>query len=330
MYFIDLRTVRGNINPFYNYLCGFMIDCKKLVQEIKRRKARRVLVQLPEGLKMQALEITKALEKSGAEILLSIETCYGACDILDREALSLECDIIIHFGHSEMGLKSQVPVIYEEFRMEFNPVPLLEKNLTQLEPFKKICLLTTLQFLSSLEPARKFLESKGKRILMGKPKVAKYPGQILGCDYSAAVPGSDCFLFLGSGRFHPLGVAMNTEKPVFFLDFETGSLENLEKDRFRLMKIRAANLEKAKEARNFGILVSTKPGQGSLALAEKAKAGLEKKGRKAWILVTGEFTPEKLLGLKLECLVDCACPRLTEDTSLFRKPIIRPEDVGKI
>jgi len=306
-----------------------MLDYNRLVQEIRKRKAKSILLQLPEGLKTQAQEIAKALEKSGAEVLLSIETCYGACDILDKEAKSLGCDLIIHVGHSEM-IKTQVPVIYEEYRMDYDPVPLLEKNLSQLQPFNKICLLTTLQFISSLEPAKKFLESNGKKVLIGKPKIAKYPGQVLGCDYSTAIQGGDCFLFLGSGKFHPLGVAMSVEKPVLFLNFESEKLENMEKEKFKLMKIRAAQLEKAKEAKNFGILVSTKPGQGSLALAEKSKKDLEKKGKSAWILIAGEFTPEKILGLKLECLVDYACPRLAEDISLFKKPIIRPEDIGKL
>jgi len=307
-----------------------MLDHTRLIQKIKKKKAQKILLQLPEGLKMQALDIVKSLEKSGAEILLSIETCYGACDILDREAKSLGCNLIIHVGHSEMLGKTQVPVIYEEYRMYYDPVPLLEKNLHALQPYKKICLLTTLQFLDSLEPAKKFLESKGKKVLIGKPKIAKYPGQVLGCDYSAAIPGSDCFLFLGSGKFHPLGVAQNVEKTVLFLDFEGGKLENLEKEKFRLMKIRAAQVEKARGAKNFGILVSTKPGQGSLALAESVKKQLEKRGKNAWILIAGEFTPEKILGLKLDCLVDCACPRIAEDISLFRKPIIRPKDVEKL
>jgi 2-(3-amino-3-carboxypropyl)histidine synthase len=278
----------------------------RLIQEIGKRKSRRVLLQLPEGLKMQALDIAKALGSSGAEILLSVETCYGACDILDREAKSLGCDLIIHIGHSEM-IKTQVPVIYEEYRMDFNPVPLLEKNMRELEPYRKICLLTTLQFLDSLEPAKKFLESHDKTVLVGKPKIAKYPGQVLGCDYSSAKAcekEADCFLFLGSGRFHPLGVAQNVEKPVLFLDFESGKLDNLEKEAFRLMKIKAANIEKARQTRNFGILVSTKQGQGSLTLAEKAGKELEKKDRKAWILIAGEFTPEKMLGLNIDCLVD--------------------------
>lgn len=306
---------------------------ERLIVEIRRRKTRRVLLQLPEGLKIQAQEIVQALEKSGAQIILSLETCYGACDILDREAKSLGCDLIIHFGHSQILGKTQVPVIYEEHRMGFDPIPLLEKSLKGMELYKKICLLTTLQFLDSLEPVRKFLESRGKSILIGKPKIAKYPGQILGCDHSSAKAcekEADCFLFLGSGRFHPLGIAQNVDKPVLFLDFESMKLESLEKEKFRLIKIRTANLEKAKEAKNFGILVSTKQGQGSLKIAESAKKQLERKGRNAWILIAGEFTPEKLLGLKIDCLVDCACPRLAEDTSLFKKPIIRPEDVGKL
>jgi 2-(3-amino-3-carboxypropyl)histidine synthase len=309
------------------------IDYRRLIREIRDQKANKALLQLPEGLKTQAQEIAHALGKSGAEILLSVETCYGACDILDREAKSLGCDLIIHVGHSGMLGKTQVPVVYEEYRMDFDPTRLLEKNLNQLEPYKKICLLTTLQFLGSLEPARKFLESRGKTVLIGKPKIARYPGQVLGCDHSAAKAceqAADCFLFLGSGRFHPLGVSLNVDKPVLFLDYESGKLDDLEKERFRLMKIRAAQIEKAKGARSFGILVSTKQGQGSLAVAESVKSQLEKKGKSAWILIAGEFAPEKILGLKLDCLVDCACPRLAEDTSMFKKPIIRPEDVASL
>ncbi|MEM5812125.1 MAG: diphthamide biosynthesis enzyme Dph2 [Candidatus Aenigmatarchaeota archaeon] len=310
-----------------------MPDYEKLIQEIRKRNAKRVLLQIPEGLKTQAQDIAKELEKSGAEILLSAETCYGGCDIPEMEARSLSCDLIVHFGHSEMLKKTAVPVIYEEHRTGFNPIPLLEKNLSQLKPFNKICLLTTVQFIDSIEPAKKFLESKGKNVLIGKPKIAKYPGQVLGCDYSAAKAcekEAKCFLFLGSGRFHPLGLVQNVNKPVLFADFESGRIENLERERFRLMKIRAANLEKAKESNNFGIVVSTKPGQQNLVVAEKAKSVLEKKGKNAWIIIAGEFTSQKLLGLKIDCLVDCACPRIAEDFSLFKKPIIRPEDVEKI
>src|SRR4030067_906112 len=110
------------------------IDYEGMIREIRGRKAKKALLQLPEGLKTQALEIAHALEKSGAEILLSAETCYGACDILDREAKSLGCDLIIHVGHSEMLKKTLIPIIYEEYRMDFDPVPILEQNIQELEP----------------------------------------------------------------------------------------------------------------------------------------------------------------------------------------------------
>ncbi|MEE9406305.1 MAG: diphthamide synthesis protein, partial [Candidatus Aenigmarchaeota archaeon] len=87
---------------------------------------------------------------------------------------------------------------------------------------------------------------------------------------------------------------------------------------------------KATLSNNFGILISTKAGQMHLKQAEQAKKALREKGKKAWILVADQVTPEKLLGLNLDCLVNCACPRITEDVSLFKKPIITAEEATRI
>ena len=107
--------------------------------------------------------------------------------------------------------------------------------------------------------------------------------------------------------------------------------DNLSKvKRDMLLRIRAMQVEKAKGLCNFGILVSTKPGQLNPGTAEKAKARLESKGKMAWILAMDEIAPAKLLGMKLDCLVNCACPRLSEDFRQFRKPILNPEDVEKL
>ena len=40
--------------------------------------------------------------------------------------------------------------------------------------------------------------------------------------------------------------------------------------------------------------------------------------------------PEKLLGLNLDILVNCACPRMNEDFKLFKKPILNPEDIESL
>lgn len=309
------------------------MNIEKLASEIRNLGAKRVLMQVPDGLKMRALDMAKELESHGIGVMLSGETCYGACDLRDREAKALGCELLVHIGHSDMDLKTEVPVIYEEYLMDFDPVPALKRNSAALKPYKKICLVTTLQFRDSVEPAKKYLQSVpggSKNVFVGVPKTAKYQSQILGCDFSAAEPYqrmADCFLFIGSGLFHPLGLAMKVGKPVLLLDVETGRIRDIAEEKRRYEILRIASVHRARDCWNFGILVSTKPGQMHVKTAEAVKAKLKKKGKAAWIIVMDEIDPKKLMGLKLDCLVNCACPRLTDDSAMFKRPIISPEDV---
>ncbi|MBI4175982.1 MAG: diphthamide biosynthesis enzyme Dph2, partial [Candidatus Aenigmarchaeota archaeon] len=272
------------------------------------------------------------LEGHGLVAYISCDPCYGACDLRDAEAERLGCDALLHVGHTDFGVKARLPVVYDEYPIEVDFVPLLEKHIAELRKYKSITLVTTLQFLPSLSPAKQYLESNGIEAFIDKPKVyARQEGQILGCDPTAALSASaDCILYLGSGMFHPLGVAIRTEKPVLSIDAESGKLVDVQKEKMRLEKIRYASIEKAREAKYFGILISTKPGQLYFNAAEKLKEKLESLGKHAWMIVADEIRPEKLMGMKLDCLVNCACPRLREDTALFRKPILNPEDVWKL
>ncbi|MBU0530634.1 MAG: diphthamide synthesis protein, partial [Nanoarchaeota archaeon] len=76
--------------------------------------------------------------------------------------------------------------------------------------------------------------------------------------------------------------------------------------------------------------LTTKPGQMILTKAEEIKKKLEEKGKRAYILVMNQITPEKILGIDVDVLINCACPRMDEDFALFKKPILNPEDVDKI
>lgn len=309
-----------------------MLDTGSLAAKLRKRKARRVFLQVPEGLKARVQEFANDLEASGFHVLISVEPCFGACDIRDREAKAMGCDVLVHVGHADFGVKPVIPVIYEEYMIDFDPVPLLRSNLKGLKSFKRIGLATTIQYMGSLATASGFLRKQGKEPVLGAGNRARHPGQVLGCDYSgpkSVEKSVDCFLFLGTGSFHSLGLATEVEKPVLFLDFESGELINLEQERFNLEKMRYARIAKASDARNFGILVSTKPGQAHPKLAEKAKEKLESLGKRAWILVADQITPDKLLGLDIEALVNTACPRMREDSRQFRKPIISPEDIDE-
>jgi 2-(3-amino-3-carboxypropyl)histidine synthase len=308
---------------------------KGLVAKVKKAGGRKILLQVPEGMKTRVLDVAESFEKNGIKTIISCDPCYGGCDLRDVEAKALGCDLLVHIGHTPMKLrrKTSVPVVYEEYRLDFDPIPLLVRHLNLLRPCKKVCIITTAQYISSIKPVRKFLESRGKKVFIGQPSIAKHPGQVLGCDYSAAEPYDrlvDCFLYLGTGRFHPIGLATKVIKPVLVLDYELGTLENMHRERDMLLRIRAAHIEKAKDQKNFGILVSTKPGQENIGTADKVKKKLVRKGKRAWILVMNEITPSKILGMKLDCLVNCSCPRLTEDFRQFKKPMLNPEDVDRL
>ncbi len=287
----------------------------------------KILLQVPEGLKTKALQLAEKLEKDGNEVLIGCEPCYGACDLRDAEAERLGCDKIIHYGHNKM-LDSKIPVQYQEYRIKIDVLPILEKEFEKINKYESIGLITTLQFLDCLNYIKNFLECNGKKVEIGKSK-RLYAGQILGCDVAAAQAVEhkvDCFLFISSGKFHPLG--LKTEKPFFALDVEKQKIDMLNTEKFA--KQRMVAIELARDARTFGILVSTKPGQQNLKLAERIKNKLQKAGKNAHILVFDEIKPEKLGGLQLDAFINTACSRIADDRALFKKPLLNPDEAEEI
>jgi 2-(3-amino-3-carboxypropyl)histidine synthase len=293
----------------------------------------KVLLQVPEGLKTKALELAARLEKEGNEVIISAEPCYGACDIKVEGARKLGCDKIVHYGHTKF-VDADLPVDYIEHKEKADVVPILEKHHDALEAFKSIGIVSSLQFIDAIPEARKFLESKGHNVFVGETKGAKklYLGQILGCDVSNATAVEskvDCFLFLGCGKFHPLGLSLKGSKSIFALDFEKGKIEKIDDTLFR--KQRAVAIALAKDARTFCILVSTKLGQMNVKLANELKKKLKNKGKAAFIIAFDEIMPEKLMGMKFDALVCTACPRIAiENRTDFSRPILNPDELEEI
>jgi 2-(3-amino-3-carboxypropyl)histidine synthase len=291
---------------------------------IRKKKAKRVLIQAPEGLKTGVQELADFLELNGCETIISIEPCFGACDLRDHEARTMGCDLLLHLGHADFGVKTDVPVVYYEYPIEYDFVPLL-KGIEGKTKFRKICLVSTIQFGEGIKKAMAFLKGKGFIVYDG--------GHVLGCNVAATrkFEGSiECYLFIGSGRFHPLGLQEKTSKPVLFLDIEKRSLEDLSHARDKMEIIRRLRIEKAKGSANFGIMVSAKPGQLRMDEALRIKKKLNAAGKKAYILAGDVFSPEKIMGLKIGALINTACPRIRDDAELFGKVILNAEDVDEL
>ena len=90
----------------------------KLIEELTQKKPKRVLLQLPEGIKREGLRISNLIrEKTSSEVILSGEPLWGACDVAVNEAKTLGCDMIIIYGHAKFT-DADFPILYLEARYE--------------------------------------------------------------------------------------------------------------------------------------------------------------------------------------------------------------------
>ncbi len=296
-------------------------------------KTQRVLLQVPVGLKRKVLELA---DKMDGEVIISGEACYGACDVRVSDAKQLKVDKIVHFGHTKF-MDLDFPIDFVEVKEDYDPEAVLEKDFEKIKDFKTIGLVSSLQFTNSIDKAKGFLENKGFKVEVDEGRDGwrvMHAGQILGCDVIAGrtiEKKVDAFLFIGTGKFHPLGLAMETEKPVFVLDAERNEILNMDKFKKQFLKQKYTAIGLAKHAKTFGILISTKPGQSNIEYAISLKKRLEKNGKKAYLIAFDEIRAEKLDGLNLDAYVNTACPRIgTDDRLLYKKPILNPDEVNEI
>lgn len=197
------------------------------------------------------------------------------------------------------------------------PILQVVKKAVNLLP-KKIGLVTTVQYKHRLKEANEFLE-KNK-------KTAVIAGVVLGCDVSSAkriAKKVDAFLYIGSGEFHPLGIALETNKPVIVANPLSNEVSRIKKeDVEQIRKRRKGAYLKFLTARNIGIIVSTKPGQSKLKQALELKKKL--KNKNCCIFIADEIDLNQLENFPfIECWVNTACPRIADKA----KGMINVEEV---
>lgn len=139
-------------------------------------------------------------------------------------------------------------------------------------------------------------------------------GQVLGCN--AAMAGRiaskvDGYLFVGSGIFHPINVALDTKKPVWTYNPHTKEFKQLDtKEIESYQKSRKGAVLKFLNAKRVGLIVSTKIGQKNLQRALQ----LKKKGDKEYYVFvcdTLDFRWMEDFNF-IDCWVNTACPRMDD------------------
>ncbi|HEY6585742.1 MAG TPA: diphthamide biosynthesis enzyme Dph2 [Candidatus Methanoperedens sp.] len=300
----------------------FDFDLERIINIIKEKHFKTVGLQFPEGFKRQAFSISEILEeRTGAGILISGNPCFGACDI--DTTLSGKVEVMFHFGHSKMGNFDNV--VFIETRSNVDILPCVKTALPLLTT-NKIGLITTVQHIHKLEEISGFLLEHGKKGIMGKGDLrVSYPGQVLGCNFTAARVDCDEYLYIGSGIFHPLGVAIAPGKRVVAADPYLNLAIEVSPEKF--LRKRSGYIAKSMDAKIFGIIVSSKSGQNRIDLAKKLAQIAREHGKKAQIIIMDLVTPEQLLAFKVDAYVNTACPRITiDDSERFHVPVLTPQE----
>jgi 2-(3-amino-3-carboxypropyl)histidine synthase len=298
---------------------------EKLIEELKKAKPKKVLVQLAEGLKKNASEIEKWIKACGVEVVFSGETCWGGCDIAVDEARAVGADLIVHFGHAEF-IHVDFPVIYVKVKDILNLNSLLEESLKSLEKYKTIGLSYSIQHRHDIENIKRFYEEKDKKVILSK-KIGNVvrEGHITGCQYEGLKPiqnDVDCFVIIGN-QFHSMGATLAVKKPVVLIDVYNNNVRTMEGLKDKILKQRAISIEKLREAKNIGIIVGMKCGQ-KFGSPEKLMEKLKEQGKNVIVITMDELTPDKIMNFyNIDAFIELACPRIAiDDFANYPKPIL--------
>ena len=315
---------------------SYDIDLEEAVKIINKKNFKKVVLQIPEGLKIHFTKFVEFLEeKTNADVLISASPCFGACDLVSSELKGLGVDLVVQIGHEPINhIKTQPPTLFINAKSDINISKVVEKAIPLIKG-KKIGLVSTSQHAHKLEEIKKILENKNFEVFIGKgDSRISLAGQILGCNFSSAnsvAKDIDLFLFIGSGNFHPLGLMLSTKKKVIACDPYTNEVKEKELEDLKdmVLKQRYGAIARAKNACTFGILVGTKSGQQRIKLAFKIKEKLNSKEKKSYIFTLDNFTPVVIQSfLGIDCFISTACPRIAiDDYMQYKVPIITPVEL---
>lgn len=125
----------------------------------------------------------------------------------------------------------------------------------------KVGLVSSVQYLNQLEKAQKLIPNS---IIVG---------QVLGCNVDNAIKSyADVFLYIGSAYFHPIKIAIETNKPVYIANPLTNNISKVNEKEIEEHKKRIKGKQtKYLMSNQRAFIVSTKPGQNKLNIILKRK-----------------------------------------------------------
>ena len=350
----ELQHAITLLPPNYNF------EAHKSVWQIRKHGAKRVALQLPEGLQLFATILSKIFERfCGCQIVILGDVTYGACCVDDYTAKSLDCDFMIHYGHSCLVPVTKTTVktlyVFVEIVIDIDHVEALIKKylllkeidadeaealgfdtVERIKNMKKVAVVSTVQFISTVHVVKQRLSDlcTAFNIQLYIPQSRPLSsGEVLGCTAPQLPSDVDGILYVGDGRFHLEAIMIaNPHLQGSYFRYDPYSKKfSLEGYNHQEMhQRRLAAIEAAKTAKRFGLILGTLGRQGSPAVLDDMRKKLDQHGRPYMTVLMSEIKPAKLAKfVGIDVWVQVACPRLSIDwSSAFDRPILTPYELN--
>ncbi|KAK3683072.1 Diphthamide biosynthesis protein 1 [Vermiconidia calcicola] len=313
---------------------NYNFEIHKTIHRIRTSGAKKIALQMPEGLLLFATTISDILTQfcPGVNTLIMGDVTYGACCIDDYTARALGCDILVHYAHSCLipVNVTEIQTLYVFVDIQIDVEHLLATIERNFRPGSTIAMVGTIQFNATLHGTSLQLRSAGYNILV--PQITPLSkGEILGCtspNLSKEQQPVDLILYLGDGRFH-LESAMihNPSLPAYRYDPYSRRLTHETYDHDTLLSDRSNALSQARKAKKcWGLILGSLGRQGNPHTMTLIENHLREQGIEWVNLLLSEIFPGKLAMMPdVECWVQVACPRLSIDWGYaFPKPLLTP------
>ncbi|KAA8525821.1 hypothetical protein F0562_007676 [Nyssa sinensis] len=317
---------------------NYNFEVHKCVWRVLSASAKRVALQFPEGLLMYSLVLSDIFTTFGRvdRCFVLGDVTYGACCVDDLSATALGADLLIHYGHSCLVPidSTVIPCLYVFVDIKIDVSLLIDTvklNLNSLVT-KQLILAGTIQFAAAIRAAKPELESAGFKVLVPQSKPLS-AGEVLGCTAPTIPRGSFSddevvLVFVADGRFHLEAIMIaNPKIRAFRYDPYLGKLFLEEYDHKGMKESRRNAIVKAREAKNWGIVLGTLGRQGNPRILDRLELKMREKDLAWTVVLMSELSPAKvaLFGDSVDAWIQIACPRLSIDWGdAFAKPLLTP------
>lgn len=350
----ELKHAASLLPSNYNF------EVYKSVWQVRKHGAKRVALQLPEGLQLFATLLAKVFERfCGCQIVILGDVTYGACCVDDYTAKSLDCDFMIHYGHSCLVPVTKTTVktlyVFVEIVIDIDHVEALIRKylilkeisedeaeglgvdtVERLKKMMKIVLVSTVQFISTVHVVKQRLAElcKSYNVALEIPQSRPLSsGEVLGCTAPQLAADIDGILYVGDGRFHLEAIMIaNPQLQGSYFRYDPYSKRfSVEGYNHQEMhERRLAAIESARSAKTFGLILGTLGRQGSPAVLDDLRTKLDQHKLKYMTVLMSEIKPAKLAKFQgIDVWVQVACPRLSIDWSgAFDRPILTPYELN--